>query len=189
MHSVWQCAGKPEKTSTSTFTWIHFDICFAILINQVKWLPLNLAYAWCCFCSYSLHYYYYYSTFENSSNSPPSEKKRKSCLSNVLRDHPYITSAKGLGWWVKKNGSFCWFSLLYLCWHSRPVNLHPLFLKIGHPAFWKNRVQKTKVIVIQKEKRQPGLFFFWIKNDPVFFSLLFAKSRVPHFSKSWVPDF
>ena len=43
-----------------------------------------------------------YSTFENSSNSPPSEKKRKSCLSNVLRDHPCIMSAKGLGWWVKK---------------------------------------------------------------------------------------
>ena len=84
------------------FTWIHFDICLALLINQVKWLPLKLAYA--C-CSYSLHYYYY-STFENSSNSPPSEKKRKSCLSNVLRDHPYITSAKGLGWWVKKMSVF-----------------------------------------------------------------------------------
>ena len=72
---------------------------------------------------------------------------------------------------------------------SRPVNLHPLFLKFGHPAFWKsgtmlfekNRVQKTNVIVIQKEKRQPGLFSFWIKNDPVFFSLLFANSRVPDF--------
>jgi hypothetical protein len=77
------------------------DIGFAILINRVKWLPLKLAYACCCFCSYSLHYYCY-STFENSSNSPPSEKKRKSCLSNVLRDHPYITLAKGLGWWVEK---------------------------------------------------------------------------------------
>ena len=81
--------------------------------------------------------------------------------------------------------------------HSRPVNLHPLFLKIGHPAFWKlgtllfekNRVQKTKVIVIQKEKRQPGLFSFWIKNDPVFFSLLFEKSRVPHFQKAGCPIF
>ena len=30
------------------------------------------------------------------------KKKRKSCLSNVLRDQPYIMSAKGLGWWVKK---------------------------------------------------------------------------------------
>ena len=82
--------------------------------------------------------------------------------------------------------------------YSRPVNLHPLFLKIGHPAFWKlgtllfekkNRGKRSKVIVIQKEKRQPGLFSFWIKNDPIFFSLLFAKSRVPHFSKIRVPDF
>ena len=83
----------------------HLDSLWHLLcnfdINQVKWLPLKLAYACCYFCSYSLHYYYY-STFENSSNSPPSEKKRKSCLSNVLRDHPYITSAKGLqGWWDK----------------------------------------------------------------------------------------
>jgi hypothetical protein len=52
---------------------------------------------------------------------------------------------------------------------------------LGTLLFEKNRVQKTKVIVIQKEKRQPGLFSFWIKDDPVFFSLLFAKSRVPHF--------
>ena len=53
---------------------------------------------------------------------------------------------------------------------TRPVNLQsaptilknraPCFLKIGHPALKKNRVQKTKVIVIQKENRQPGLFFF-----------------------------
>ena len=36
----------------------------------------------------------------------------------LLRDHPYITSAKGLGGWVKKNCSFCWRSVLYLCWHG-----------------------------------------------------------------------
>ena len=108
MNSALQCMTVCRKAMFLAFTWIHFDICFAIWINQVKWLPLNLAYAWCCFCSYSLHYYYY-STFENSSNSPPSEKKRKSCLSNVLRDHPYITSAKGLGWWVKKMAVFADF--------------------------------------------------------------------------------
>ena len=63
-------------------------------------------------------------------------------------------------------------------------NWAPCFLKIRHPAFWKkNRVQKTKVIVIQKEKRQPGLFSFRIKDDPVFFSLLFAKKQVAPFFK------
>ena len=25
----------------------------------------------------------------------------------ILRDHPYITSAKGLGGWGQKNGNFC----------------------------------------------------------------------------------
>ena len=34
-----------------------------------------------------------------------------------LRDHSYITSAKGLGGVGSKNGNFCWSSgLLYLCW-------------------------------------------------------------------------
>ena len=38
------------------------------------------------------------------------------------------------------------------------------------PGFLKKagRVQKTKVIVIQKEKRQPGLFSFWITMTPFF---------------------
>ena len=71
--------------------------------------------------------------------------------------------------------------------HSRPVNLHPLFL------FWKHRsvcdpekyqVQnmdlkkarwKNGVIVIQKEKRQPGLCSFWITMTP-FFHLSFFRS-------------
>jgi hypothetical protein len=56
------------------------------------------------------------------------------------------------------------------------------------PGFLKKagRVQKTKVIVIQKEKRQPGLFSFWITMTPFFCTLLFEKSRVPDFLK--VPD-
>ena len=78
----------------------------------------------------------------------------------------------------------------------RPVNLHPLFL------FWKpgsvcdpeknwaptqkSRMQKTKVGVIQKEKKQPVLFSFWITMTLFFCTLLFAKSRVPEFLK--VPD-
>ena len=79
---------------------------------------------------------------------------------------------------------------------TRPVNLHPLFLKIGHPDFWKsgtllfekNRVQKTKDIVIQKEKRQPGLFSFWIKNDAVFFSLLFGAPFLRIVGADWLGD-
>ena len=72
----------------------------------------------------------------------------------------------------------------------RPVNLHPLFLKIGHPAFWKlgtlffekSRVQKNMVIFIQKEKRQPALFSLWIKT--MFFSACFLqKAGCPIFKK------
>ena len=33
-----------------------------------------------------------------------------------IRDHPYITSAKGLG--GLNNNIFCWRWVLYLCWHS-----------------------------------------------------------------------
>ena len=42
-----------------------------------------------------------------------------------------------------------------------PSQSAPTILKNWAPCFFeKNRVQKTKVIVIQKEKRQPGLFSF-----------------------------
>ena len=50
----------------------------------------------------------------------------------------------------------------------------------------KKQGAKNKVIVIQKEKRQPGLFSFWITMTLFFCTLLFAKSRVPNFLK--VPD-
>ena len=56
--------------------------------------------------------------------------------------------------------------------------------KLGTVLFEKSRVQKTKVVVIQKEKRQSGLFSFC--NDPVICTLLFAKSIVTNFLK--VPD-
>ena len=65
------------------------------------------------------------------------------------------------------------------------VGLWP-WKKLGTLLFEKSRVQKTKVIVIQKEKRQPGLFSFWITMTLFFCTLLFAKSRVPEFLK--VPD-
>ena len=50
--------------------------------------------------------------------------------------------------------------------------------KIGHPAFWKkNRVQKTKVIVIPNVKRQPVLFSFWITMTLFFFASCFLQKR------------
>ena len=59
-----------------------------------------------------------------------------------------------------------------------PVNLHPLFLFWKHESVCdpeKNQVAKHRVIVIQKEKRQPGLFAFWIKMtlyfSPCFFQV------------------
>ena len=73
-------------------------------------------------------------------------------------------------------------SLVYYVLHSRPVNLYPLFLfwKLGSVCDpekksgpKKSRVQKNRVIVIQKEKR-PGCFFsFWITMTLFFCTLLF----------------
>ena len=40
---------------------------------------------------------------------------RPRCL---IRDHPYITSAYGLGGWVQKMAMFAGRSVLYLWWHS-----------------------------------------------------------------------
>ena len=37
----------------------------------------------------------------------------------------------------------------------------------------KKQGAKNRVIVIQKEKRQPGLFSFFINNDPGFFAPCF----------------
>ena len=45
----------------------------------------------------------------------------------------------------------------------------------------KKQGAKNKVIVIQKEKRQTGLFSFWKTMTLFFCTLLFAKSRVPDF--------
>ena len=80
---------------------------------------------------------------------------------------------------------------------NRPVNLHPLFLKIGHPAFWKSgtllfaksRLKKTGSFFIQKEKRPGCLFSFWITMTLVFCTLFFSKSRVPNFQKAGCPIF
>ena len=55
------------------------------------------------------------------------------------------------------------------------------FKKLGTLLFAKSRVQKNRVIVIQRENRPGCLFSFWITMTLVFYTLLF--------SKSWVPDF
>ena len=66
--------------------------------------------------------------------------------------------------------------------HTRPVNLHPLFLFWKHGSVCdpenksgpkKSWVQKNRVVVIQKEKRQSGLFSFWITMTRFFCTLLF----------------
>ena len=114
---------------------------------------------------------------------------------NIWKEKMYIFKK-----WKTFSGPKFWFLILpwKICGGPiRPVNLHPLFLKIGHPAFWKwgtlffekSRVQKNKVIVIQKEKRQPGLFLLWIKKWPCFFQPTFCKKQGAQFSKSRVSDF
>ena len=63
---------------------------------------------------------------------------------------------------------------------SRPVNLHPLFLKIGHPAFCKKQAEKNRVILYSKreETRLPLLF---LKNDLGFLHSVFFKKQGARF--------
>ena len=61
------------------------------------------------------------------------------------------------------------------------------FKKSGTLLFAKSRVQKNRVIVIQKEKRPGCLFSFWITKTLVFYTLLFSKSRVPNFFQGHKP--
>jgi hypothetical protein len=58
--------------------------------------------------------------------------------------------------------------------------------KWGTLFFVKKQVAKKRVIVIQKEKRQSGLFSFSITMTLFFAPCFLAKSRVPDFLK--VPD-
>ena len=73
--------------------------------------------------------------------------------------------------------------------HSHPVNLHPLFLKMGHPAFCKKQAEKNRVILYSKkeETRLPLLFLNY--NDLGFLHSVFFKKQGARFSKSRVPDF
>ena len=61
------------------------------------------------------------------------------------------------------------------------------FKKPGTLLFAKSRVQKNRVIVIQKEKRPGCLFSFEITMALVFCTLLFSKSRVPNFFQGHKP--
>jgi hypothetical protein len=82
-------------------------------------------------------------------------------------------------------------------WDNRPVNLHPLFLKmghpafwkIGHPAFWKKQVEKYRVILYSKweETRLPLLFLNY--SDLGFLHSVFFKKQGAWFSKSREPNF
>ena len=47
--------------------------------------------------------------FKLSSQKDTTTKKEVTMPANIrfVRDHPYITSAKGLGGWGQKNGNFC----------------------------------------------------------------------------------
>ena len=65
---------------------------------------------------------------------------------------------------------------------NRPVNLHPLFLKMGHPAFWKKQAENNRDILYSKreETRLPLLFLNY--NDLGFFALcFFQKAGCPIF--------
>ena len=76
---------------------------------------------------------------------------------------------------------------------NRPVNLYhyscfenqgrfvTLKKKLGTLLFENSRVQKNKVIIIQKKKRQPGLFFFWFLHPA------FCKKQGLQFFKSSRP--
>ena len=81
--------------------------------------------------------------------------------------------------------------------HTRPVNLHPLFLKIGHPAFWKfghpafckKQAEKNRVILYSKREETRLPLLFLNNNDLGFLHSVFFKKQGAQFSKSRVPDF
>ena len=76
---------------------------------------------------------------------------------------------------------------------SRPVNLHPLFLKIGHPAFWKKQAEKNRVILYSKreETRLPLIFLNY--NDLGFLHSVFFKKQGARFLRivgaDWLGDY
>ena len=98
------------------------------------------------------------------------KKKRKSCLSNVLRDHPYIASAKSLGRWVQRMAVFvevhyciyvdivggwasgCWVGRLEQAQKSadviygfRNANIQPALLSSQLQLKWRARAEHTSL--------------------------------------------
>ena len=67
---------------------------------------------------------------------------------------------------------------------SRPVNLHPLFLKIGHPAFWKKQSAKNQGHCNSKREEAAWSLLFLNKEWPCFFQPAFYKKQgAPFFKK------
>ena len=70
------------------------------------------------------------------------------------------------------------------CWNIRPVNLHPLFLKIGHPAFWrmghpafcKKQAEKKQGISLFKKRRDQAASSLFELQWPWFFALCFFQN-------------
>ena len=58
-----------------------------------------------------------------------------------------------------------------------PVNLHPLFLKIGHPAFWKKQSAKNQGHCYVKREEAAWSLFFLNKEWPCFFQPDFCKKQ------------
>ena len=61
------------------------------------------------------------------------------------------------------------------------------FKELGTLLFSKSRVQKNRVIFIQKEKRPGCIFSFWITMTLVFCTLLFQKAGCPVFFQGHKP--
>ena len=67
---------------------------------------------------------------------------------------------------------------------NRSVNLHPLFSKIGHPAFCKKQVAKKRGHCNSKREEVAWSFLFLNNNDPVLCTLHFATHILDHFLSS-----
>ena len=65
--------------------------------------------------------------------------------------------------------------------HIRPVNLHPLFLKIGHPAFCKKQAEKNRVIFYSKRKETRLPLLFLNNNNLDFLHSVFFKKQGAQF--------
>ena len=82
----------------------------------------------------------------------------------------------------------------------RPVNLHPLFLKIGHPDFWKmghpaffkKQAEKNRVILYSKREETRLPLFFLNYNELGFLHSVFFEKQGAQFLRivgaDWLVD-